>query len=614
MKSKDNSYDFIKNKIETYKEIYPSLRKKPDSYVFSALAAKSNYFKNPSLDFREEDFEEIIVDSKNDGGVDILFSDPSSETCDMVIAQSKFYTEITLEDIYNALMKMGIFYRDMQQGHYENVNSKVKSRFLSLDSEIGEESKINFVIYTSAPKSGIRKDRIEKRFRESFTSDIPFEINILFGPDIEEEIKESESRRPTVESGKIQIDKANNYLLYGDNAAIVNVSALSIKRLYSEHNTNLLSRNLRYHVAGREIDNAIKDTIKNEPEQFWVRNNGITIICDNFDIDGKVVRLSNFSIVNGGQTTYMISRSELISENNDLYLPCKLIKVLGDTEDEKNMFSLEIAKATNSQKAIKKVDLKANAPEQVRFGQAMRECGIFYQTKRGEDIPKQFKEKYLNTDLAAVGKLCLAGIFQMPCSSRSKPSTLYQDDYYDVIFNKNQKQIAGLCKELMYIDYYFRNTFLKKFDKENDYPGSNDVIEFAHNARTICIAFTAFAARYYHRNITDECLQVVINASKRDSATDETYKTFTNLDGLSFLISPNININIDSYESVLDELFDLIIEKGNHNLRMAQRYDQGLNATNYLKKDRNYYIILSDNWSELKNGINRIFENANVKR
>ena len=58
-----------------------------------------------------------------------------------------------------------------------------------------------------------------------------------------------------------------------------------------------------------------------------------------------------------------------------------------ENEDEKNAFSLEIAKATNTQKPIKQVDLKANSPEQVRFAQAMREVGVFYQTKRGETVP-----------------------------------------------------------------------------------------------------------------------------------------------------------------------------------------------------------------------------------
>ena len=99
-------------------------------------------------------------------------------------------------------------------------------------------------------------------------------------------------------------------------------------------NTNLLARNLRYHVAGRDIDNAIKETIASDPDSFWLKNNGITVICDDFEIDGKDVRLKNFSIVNGGQTTYMLHKSTSINMGNDLYLPCKIIKIAGDAEDD----------------------------------------------------------------------------------------------------------------------------------------------------------------------------------------------------------------------------------------------------------------------------------------
>lgn len=210
----------------------------------------------------------------------------------------------------------------MIRGQYEQVNPTVQRRFMTLQSDIGEESKIHFVFYTSAPKSGIRLDRIEKKFREQFTGVSNIEVSILFADDIVDEIKESESRRPTVESGKISIDARDNYLLYGDGAAIVNVSAYSIKRLYAQYNTDLLARNLRYHVPGRDIDNAIKKTIESDPDSFWLKNNGITVVCEDFEIDGKQVKLRNFSIVNGGQTTYILHKSTGINSENDLYLPC----------------------------------------------------------------------------------------------------------------------------------------------------------------------------------------------------------------------------------------------------------------------------------------------------
>ena len=608
MATENKTYDYIVSKLKSMKEVYPSLRSRTDDYVFSALCVKANFYKNPALILNESDFGEIVVDGQYDGGADILLSDPNSEGADLVIGQSKFYKTISYEDVLNAMLKMALFYKDMVRGHYEQVNATVQRRFLTLYSEIGDESKIRFVFYTSAPQGGIRRDRIEKKFREQFTDSNAIEVSILFAADIEDEIKESESRRPTVESGKLRIDEAGNYLQYGENAAIVNVSAYSIKQLYAQHNTNLLSRNLRYHIAGRDIDKGIAETINTNPESFWLKNNGITIICDDFVIDGKEVKLRNFSIVNGGQTTYMLHKSASINDSNDLFLPCKIIKATGESEDEKNTFSLEIAKATNSQKAIKPVDLKANSPEQVRFAQAMREVGVFYQTKRGETVPTQFRAPYLNTDLLEVGKLCLAAVFQVPCASRSKPSALYLDKYYEPVFNGNQAQVARICKELLYIDNYFRTIFQRNFDRENgNMPNASTRISFAHNARTVCVAFVAFAARYHQGNITNQDLETVFSAARSDSAADSLYEVFRDLGTMQSLLPAQFVGDKDKYDVALEKLFKAIINAGITSYSIACNYDSTLTATNFLKKDKNYYDILGMHWMSLQGDINQAF-------
>ena len=449
------SYNFIQDKIAVMKKDYPSLRDKPDDYVFTALCVRANYYKNPAIDFNEQTISEFIVDGQYDGGVDALLLDPNSEEENLILAQSKFYQDITFENVRDAIQKIILFYKDMERGDYQNVNVQVQRRFLTLNAEVGDESKIRFAFYTSARKNRIRADRIEKIVKEQFQGNDRFEVTLHYADDIVEEIKELESRRPTVESGIISIDEANNYLEYGEDAVIVNASAFSVKELYARHSTNLLSRNLRYYIRKRDIDASINDTIQHDPEQFWFRNNGITIVCDSFRVDGKEVHLKDFSIVNGGQTTTLIHKSKEITREKDLFLPCKIIKAMGEDVDEKNSFILDIAKATNSQKPIKQIDLKANAPEQVRFSNSMREVGIFYQTKRGETVPKAFKDCYRNTDLAQVGKLCLAGVFQLPAASRSKPSSLYNDRFYMPIFQGKQKSVASIVKELIYIDYFF---------------------------------------------------------------------------------------------------------------------------------------------------------------
>lgn len=493
----------------------------------------------------------------------------------------------------------------MNSGHYEQVNEIVQRRFLTLLSEASDDAKVHFIFYTSAPKNRISVDRIRKKFSDQIAENCSnFEIDIYFCSDVVDEIKEAESRRPCVESGKLIIDEKNNVLTYGYDAVIVNVSAYSIKKLYALHSSTLLAKNLRYFIKSRDIDKGINKTIADSPDCFWFRNNGITIICDDFEIDGKEVKITNFSIINGGQTTYLLYRNPNIAENSALFLQCKIIKSQGDNEEEKSTFSLEIAKATNSQKPIKKLDLKANASEQIRFSQALRDVGIFYQTKRGETVPKDYKEWYKNTDMVEIGKLCLCALFQKPCASRNKPSIMYDDKYYNPIFKSNQQQIASICRELLYVDYYFRNVYIKEFDKMNENePDKSIRISFAHNARTVCIAFVAFAARYHNENITDEDMTSIQKASTPNSDDDLLYEICCDLGEMKSFFPTEIFSDKDQFDSIITKLFNAIIDEGIRSYTIAARHDPSITATNFLKKDKNYYIILSDYWRDLRDKI-----------
>lgn len=224
-------------------------------------------------------------------------------------------------------------------------------------------------------------------------------------------------------------------------------------------------------------------------------------------------------------------------------------------------------------------------------------------------MPRAYREAYLNTDLVEVGKLCLAGVFQVPCLSRAKPSSLYQEKYYEPIFNGNQSQTARLCKELLYIDHYFRTVYQKSFDRENNtHPNASIRISFAHNARTICVAFAAFASRFRQENISLQDLTPIFGSSSSESITDALYETFRDLGQLQYFIPPQVFDDKEQYDKILSKLFSVIIEAGITSYSIECRHDSTLTATNYLKKDKNYYDILGAQWSRIHEDINRIFD------
>ena len=199
----------------------------------------------------------------------------------------------------------------------------------------------------------------------------------------------------------------------------------------------------------------------------------------------------------------------------------------------------------------------------------------------------------------------------MPGSSSSKPSTLYLEKYYNPNFLEDQTQVCSLVKELLYIDSYYRRYFIQKFDKEQeDSPFAAEIIPFAHNARTICIAFSAFAARYYNKNIKKTDLKTIFDHIHKEKAYDDYYyDIFKDLDGIAPLFPKKLFDNKDKLDSILYKLFEVIIFSGRRYYSSKKESDSTLSESNFLKIDRNYYAILKFDWDNIAGKIMDIFNN-----
>ena len=169
---------------------------------------------------------------------------------------------------------------------------------------------------------------------------------------------------------------------------------------------------------------------------------------------------------------------------------------------------------------------------------------------------------------------------------------------------------------MLYVDYYFTTRFRPKFDRENadSVDDSSIRISFAHNARTMCIAFVALAARYCQHNITDQTLRTVFLAAQSDSKADAdaAYVALRDLGTMKTLLPAHLIANRDLYDKALDKLFGAIIEAGILSYSIARQYDSALTVVNFLKRtDKNYYSILKTHWSSsLKGAIKSALSNS----
>lgn len=415
-----------------------------------------------------------------------------------------------------------------------------------------------------------------------------YDLEMNFRSDIEAQIEMCDNGKLCVDYDKIVIDDKDNYLMYKD-SIIVNISALSLQDLQNRRRNGLLGMNLRYYVRQKAVDTDIEKTIHKEPENFWYKNNGIVIICDDYKIDGKEIKPWNFSIVNGGQTTNRIGKIDI---EKDFYLQCKVIKSEGATTQMKDRFALDIAKATNSQKPIKKADLKANTPEQMRLKERLNRYHVYYITKKGDKTPKQYSEPFQTATLEQVGKLGLAAVLQMPGSSRSNSQRMYNDEYYYSIFGNEAK--AGVIADLLRLSYYY-DKFVKTYIKDRGYD-EKTVLPMMKNGRTFQYACITFLCKINYGVFTYDTIAGMLNN------TDDLKIVIRGMGDMEKLIS----VNLQNEEEIFMEIFSIIGDEVlgycfETALYKAEEEQRTLAPSDYLKSDLNYYKdVIKRLWNRYK--------------
>ena len=582
------SQDFFEYHINAMKEKYPVYQKYQDYHIFTLLCIKYFFYSEAGISFDQDIVEEFLTDGANDGGIDAIFNDPTSEGNDLIIVQSKFYenTKLGTDNVAGELYKINETLKKLRNNKISEFNEKLVTAYRNATSQMEDNANIRIVFFTSyQPKNKRERNKLDKSMRDYFGK---YDLEMNFRSDIEAQIELCDNGKLCVDYDKIVIDDKNNFLKYED-SIIVNISALSLQELQNRRRNGLLGMNLRYYVRQKSVDTGIEKTIYKEPENFWYKNNGILIICDDYEIDGKEIKLWNFSIVNGGQTTNRIGKLDI---EKDFYLQCKVVKSKGQTTQLKDKFALEIAEATNSQKPIKKADLKANTPEQIRLKERLNQYHVYYITKKGDKTPKQYAEPYETATLEQVGKLGLAAVLQMPGSSRSNSQRMYNDEYYYSIFGQDAK--AGVIADLLKMSYYY-DKFVKVYIKDKGYD-EKTVLPMMKNGRTFQYACVTFLCKINYGVFTYETIAGMLN----------------NIDDLKLVIrgmgdmEKIISAKLKNEEDIFMEIFSIIGDEVlgycfDSALYKAEEEQRTIAPSDYLKSDINYYKdVIRRLWNRYK--------------
>ena len=530
----------------------------------------------------EQDIRENFVDGSADGGIDYIFNKDDV----MYLVQGKTSEGLSYEDIRNIFFKMNTTINNFEKMKYDSYSEKLKSTYLNAYDDLSENKNITLVLFTKTEFTENLKLKIDELKKEDFLCN--YNVEIYDAKDIEFKVMTISSDKEFIKNDSIKLSGAKNVLKYGENGIIVNIKASSLKRLYAKHyNDGLFSYNLREHISQKNVDDGIENTIKREKDNFWFYNNGITIGCEDFDIDGYVLKLYNFSIINGAQTTTKIGESKLIDNGYDFDIVCKVVKANDGLNDESG-FIMKISEASNSQKPIKARDLKANAREQkiLQNKCAENKNSLAIEIKRGVKPKNYYKvEKWQRVTNEYVGQLILACLLQRPGSARSGKITIFTSEkVYNQIY-KNRKLDCDIIFDLVRIaDKYeeFKNSYA------NDV-ADVDLIAACKNGKFTALAIIFYLYKRFH-NIVENCFDEKLN----DDNIVNTKLT--------------LNYREDDYDKKINELFKFIIKKLSDIYEKKKESLKLTSYSNFFKTDKTYQdvilmefdMILDDDWDRAK--------------
>ena len=146
-----------------------------------------------------------------------------------------------------------------------------------------------------------------------------------------------------------------------------------LANLYEDSSSRLLEKNVRSFLQLKGVNKGMQDTIRKEPEKFIAYNNGLTITatdCEITEYNGQtcIKSLSDFQIVNGGQTTatlYFSRKAGLPVGNINVMTKINVAK--NASEEDLDELISKISLYSNAQSKVTRVDLRARSSQLVKL-------------------------------------------------------------------------------------------------------------------------------------------------------------------------------------------------------------------------------------------------------
>ena len=431
--TQDDFLKYLKQQVSKYKAEY-SLT---DGKAFGL------WYAVDSLGLQEDEaYEAVSYDGGNDKDIDFFFIDQEAER--VLVGQLKFSAKGNYSGKKAELL--GLIHTTDWLKDPESLERDGRKDIASAAREyieaVGNGHSIEYLYVYCGP---IRKDVDDtaRQFNVTEAGNVPSRsCRVVHLPNLIAEHNERIDQSTRIAKATLACKPGQFFQekgVFGE-ALVTTLSGTQLRDLYLAHEDRLFDRNVRLFLGARKggVNAGIRGTIDSAKDRpnFWAYNNGVTFICDHYELKGNDLTLHNFSIVNGCQTTVTIGNSAATS--------AKQLTVLTRFISAPEAAIDAIIRFTNSQNPIRHWDLSAQDKLQKRLKKelAVLPQPFLYVLRKGEtrQLSAAERAKFKRGGKGALCAIPLDRNAQYLGAFRGLPAIAYKEKgrlfsaYYDEVF------------------------------------------------------------------------------------------------------------------------------------------------------------------------------------
>lgn len=321
-----------------------------------------------------EDAARCVIDGSNDMGIDAVAVDPTSSH--LFLIQSKWSDQARARFGRAEALALVDGLRAIDNREFDRFNDLFQPLAESVRSVLHIGGRTTLVI-VAARTEKLSADVIQvlDDARQEFNSIAPgLDHRAMLMPEIWQAVSDdfTDSRVDLTIQMEQSLPRAKPLTAYYGTVPVSEVA-----QWHDDHGDRLFGQNIRGSLGLTGTNQAIVETLENDPQTFWYLNNGITVLCDSINAipfsqhkpSGPItLQLQGASIVNGAQTVTSVHEAQRrgadISEAGDVLVR---VIVAANTDD-----AVRITRATNTQNRVEARDFVAQRPEQTEIARAFR--------------------------------------------------------------------------------------------------------------------------------------------------------------------------------------------------------------------------------------------------